>query len=97
MATSEITLQGETQWLPEQPDAAARVQRWPSIAAGKARYGRGGRMITQWNFPGVLAESKQIAHGISLEDHASVRAWPRRVEALLRFKPIPPSPLPPGI
>ncbi len=51
-----------TQWLPEQPDAAARVQRWLSIAAGELRYGPAlARMITQWNFPGSLAQSKQIA------------------------------------
>jgi glutathione S-transferase len=92
------------------------------------------RMITQWNFPGALAESKQtadvllrfmdehltgrmflaadyatiadlacysyVAHapegGISLDHYASVRAWLRRVEALPHFKPIPPSPPPPG-
>jgi glutathione S-transferase len=125
----------ETQWLPERPDAAARVQRWLSIAAGEVRYGPAmARMITQWNYPGALAESKQIADvllrfmdehlngrtflaadhatiadlacysyvghapegGISLHDYASVRAWLRRVEALPHFKPIPPSPLPPG-
>jgi glutathione S-transferase len=125
----------ETQWLPERPDAAARVQRWLSIAAGEVRYGPAqARMITQWNFPGTLADSKQIsdvllrfmdAHlngrtflaadhatiadlacysyvghapegGVSLEDYAWVRAWLRRVEALPHFKPIPPSPLPPG-
>lgn len=52
----------ETQWLPEQADAAARVQRWLSIAAGEVRYGPAtARMIAQWNFPGTLAESKQIA------------------------------------
>jgi glutathione S-transferase len=123
----------ETQWLPEQPDAAARVQRWLSIAAGELRYGPAmARMITQWNFRGVIAESEQIAGvllrfmnehlsgrtflaadhatisdlacysyvshapegGVSLDDHASVRAWLRRVEALPHFKPMPPSPLP---
>jgi glutathione S-transferase len=125
----------ETQWLPEQADAAARVQRWLSIAAGEVRYGPTmARMITLWNFPSALAPSKQIADvllrfmdehlrgrmflaadhatiadlacysyighapegGISLDDYASVRAWLRRVEALPHFKPIPPSPLPPG-
>jgi glutathione S-transferase len=125
----------ETQWLPEQPEAAACVQRWLSIAAGEVRYGPAmARMITQWNFPAALAESKQIAEvllrfmdghlngrtflaanhatigdlacysyvghapegGISLDDYAAVRGWLRRVEALPHFKPIPPSPLPPG-
>jgi glutathione S-transferase len=124
----------ETQWLPEQPDAAARVQRWLSIAAGEVRYGPAmARMIVQWNFPGTLADSKQIAGallgfmdehltsraflaadhatiadlacysyvghapegGVSLDEYAAVRAWLRRVEALPRFTPIPPLPLPP--
>ncbi len=28
-----------SQWLPEEPVAAARVQRWLSIAAGEVKYG----------------------------------------------------------
>jgi len=49
-------------WLPEDPVAAAQVQRWLSIAAGEVRYGPAlARMVTQWNFPGNLAQSKQIA------------------------------------
>ena len=122
-----------THWLPDEPEAAARVQRWLSIAAGEVRYGPAmARMITQWNFPGSLADSKQIAGmllpfmdehlsgraflaadhatiadlacysyvahapegGIALDGHASVLAWLRRVEALPRFKPIPPLPIP---
>jgi glutathione S-transferase len=48
-------------WLPEDPVAAAQVQRWLSIAAGEVRYGPAlARMITQWNFPGNLAQAKQI-------------------------------------
>ena len=40
-------------WLPEDPLAAAQVQRWLSIAAGEVRYGPAlARMVTQWNFPG---------------------------------------------
>lgn len=120
-------------WLPEEPVAAAHVQRWLSIAAGEVRYGPAtARMVTLWNFPGDLPRSKQIAAallpfmnnhlstrtflaadhatiadlacysyvahapegGISLGEHASVRAWLRRVEALPNFKPIPPSPIP---
>jgi glutathione S-transferase len=121
------------QWLPEDPVGATRVQRWLSIAAGEVMYGPAiARMIKQWNFPGDLPRSKQIASrllrfmdehlsareflaadhatiadlacysyvghapegGISLNDWASVRAWLRRVEALPRFKPIPPLPIP---
>jgi glutathione S-transferase len=49
-------------WLPEEPVAAARVQRWLSIAAGEVMYGpAAARMVTQWNFPGDLARAKKIA------------------------------------
>jgi glutathione S-transferase len=51
-----------SQWLPEEPVAAARVQRWLSIAAGEVMYGPAiARMVTQWNFPGDLARAKKIA------------------------------------
>jgi len=50
------------QWLPEQPAAAARVQRWLSVAAGEVMYGPAiARMVTQWNLPGDLARAKHIA------------------------------------
>jgi glutathione S-transferase len=123
-----------SQWLPEQPVAAAQVQRWLSIAAGEVMYGPAvARMITQWNFPGELPRAKKIAGvllrfmnehltgrqflageqatiadlacyayvahapegGIPLHEYESVRSWLRRVEALPKFKPIPPSPIPP--
>lgn len=49
-------------WLPEEPVAAARVQRWLSIAAGEVMYGPAiARMTVQWNFPGDLKRAKQIA------------------------------------
>jgi glutathione S-transferase len=49
-------------WLPEEPVAAAQVQRWLSIAAGEVRYGPAlARMVTQWNFPAHFAQAKQIA------------------------------------
>ncbi len=67
-----------THWLPDEPEAAARVQRWLSIAAGEVRYGPAmARMITQWNFPGTLADSKQIA-GVLLcymDEHLSGRTF----------------------
>lgn len=47
-----------------------------------------------------LACYSYVAHapegGISLGDYPSVLNWLRRVEALPNFKPIPPSPIPPG-
>ena len=49
-------------WLPEEPAAAARVQRWLSIAAGEVMYGPAvARMVSQWNLPGDLQRAKQIA------------------------------------
>lgn len=49
-------------WLPEEPAAAARVQRWLSIAAGEVMYGPAiARMVCQWNLPGDLQRAKQIA------------------------------------
>jgi glutathione S-transferase len=123
-----------SQWLPEEPVGAARVQRWLSIAAGEVMQGPAiARMVSQWNFPGDLKRAKQIAAvllrfmddhlktrsflaaehptiadlacysyvahapegGIPIESYVSVLAWLRRVEALPRFKPIPPSPIPP--
>src|SRR6266851_32002 len=51
-----------SRWLPEDPVAAAQVQRWLSIAAGQVMYGPAiARMVTQWSFPGDLARAKQIA------------------------------------
>jgi glutathione S-transferase len=51
-----------SQWLPEEPVAAARVQRWLSIAAGELKYGPAiARMVTLWNLPGDLNAAKQIA------------------------------------
>ena len=41
-----------SQWLPEEPLAASRVQRWLSIAAGEIRYGPAlARVIVQWDDP----------------------------------------------
>ena len=38
------------QWLPEQPEAAAAVQRWLSLAAGELSFGpAAARAITLWN------------------------------------------------
>jgi glutathione S-transferase len=51
-----------SQWLPQEPAAAAQVQRWLSIAAGEVRYGPAtARLIIQWKFPADIARAKQIA------------------------------------
>jgi glutathione S-transferase len=49
-------------WLPEEPLAAAAVQRWLSIAAGEMKHGPAlARLIAQWRDPGDLASAVRIA------------------------------------
>jgi glutathione S-transferase len=65
-------------WLPEDPIAAAQVQRWLSIAAGEVRYGPAlARMVTQWNFAGSLAQAKQIAAELLhfMNEHLKTRSF----------------------
>jgi glutathione S-transferase len=67
-----------SQWLPEEPVAAAQVQRWLSIAAGEVMYGPAiARMVTQWNFPGDLARAKRIAAVLLrfMNDHLKNRSF----------------------
>jgi glutathione S-transferase len=52
----------QSMWLPQEPAAAAQVQRWLSIAAGELRYGPAmARIIVQWKFPADLVRAQQIA------------------------------------
>jgi glutathione S-transferase len=67
-----------SQWLPEEAVAAARVQRWLSIAAGEVMYGPAiARMVSQWNFPGDLKRAKQIAAVLLrfMDDHLKSRSF----------------------
>ncbi len=49
-------------WLPPDPIAAARVQRWLSIAAGEISYGPArARAIVQWSVPGEPGPATEIA------------------------------------
>jgi glutathione S-transferase len=49
-------------WLPEEPVAAAHVQRWLAIAAGELKYGpAAARVISVWKSPGDLAAAHAIA------------------------------------
>ncbi len=67
-----------SQWLPEEPVAAAHVQRWLSIAAGQVMYGPAtARMVALWSFPGDLARAKQIAAALLrfMNDHLSTRSF----------------------
>ena len=123
-------------WLPEEPLAAARVQRWLSVAAGEIKHGPAlARAIAQWGDPGDRSGALRIAErlfrfmdthvaehaylaadhptvadlacysytahapegGISLQPYPALRGWLARIEALPRFEPMPPSPLPPEL
>ena len=67
-----------TGWLPEAPDAAARVQRWLSIAAGELRYGPAtARIMTLWGGPGNLADAHAIAARLLgfVEGHLATRGF----------------------
>ncbi len=48
-------------WLPEEPVAASRVQRWLSIAAGEVMYGPAMARRIALGTPGDLAQAKEIA------------------------------------
>jgi glutathione S-transferase len=65
-------------WLPEDPVAAANVQRWLSIAAGEVRHGPcAARMVAQWNFPGDIERAKRIAAVLLqyMNEHLSGRTF----------------------
>lgn len=52
----------EGRWLPREPVAAARVQRWLSIAAGELMYGPAtARLITLFGRPGDVLRAREIA------------------------------------
>jgi glutathione S-transferase len=65
-------------WLPEEPLAASRVQRWLSIAAAELRYGpAAARAITLWGLPGDHAGSVAIAARLFrfMEGHLAQREY----------------------
>lgn len=67
-----------TPWLPEEPAAAARVQRWLSIAAGEIRFGPGlARLVTLWGAPGDLAAAHAVAATLLafVDQHLADRAF----------------------
>jgi glutathione S-transferase len=65
-------------WLPEEPVAAAEVQRWLSIAAGEVRYGAAiARAITQGWMTGDHAAAVGVATRILrfMESHLADRSY----------------------
>lgn len=67
-----------SQWLPEEPLAAARVQRWLSIAAGEIRYGPAlARATAQWGDPGDRNSAVRISGNLFrfLDAHVADREY----------------------
>jgi len=65
-------------WLPEEPLAAAGVQRWLSIAAGEIKYGPAlARVIVQWSDPSDRDCALQITNRVFrfMEAHLGERAY----------------------
>jgi glutathione S-transferase len=65
-------------WLPEEPLAASRVQRWLSIAAGEVKHGPAlARSIIQWGDPGHRDSAIEIAGRLFrfMEAHLADRAY----------------------
>ena len=65
-------------WLPEDPESAAQVQRWLSIAAGEVASGPAtARWSLQWGMPGDPVRAKAIAERLLafMDQHLADRAW----------------------
>lgn len=65
-------------WLPETPEAAARVQRWLSIAAGEVMHGpAAARVIALFKSPGDPDRARTIAVRLLafMDAHLADRAW----------------------
>ena len=66
------------QWLPEEPVAASRVQRWLSIAAGELTYGPArARLIAQWGYPSDPGLAATISERLFrfMDSHLSDREY----------------------
>ena len=65
-------------WLPDEPVAAAQVQRWLSIAAGEVMHGCAiARAIKKFNAPLDHANAARIARRVLrfMEGHLADRTW----------------------
>lgn len=68
----------DSAWLPQEPVAAAHVQRWLSVAAGEVMHGPAiARMIVLFDFPDDLARAGRIADRILtfMDGHLSDRVF----------------------
>ncbi len=69
---------GRTDWLPDDPEGAAVVQRWLSVAAGEVAYGpAAARLITVFGAAYHPEEVIARAHALlgKLERHLTGRSW----------------------
>ena len=69
---------GRNDWLPDDPQGAAAVQRWLSVAAGELAYGvASARLVTvfgaNYNPEEVIARAHALLH--KLEHHLAGRDW----------------------
>jgi glutathione S-transferase len=65
-------------WLPEEPVAASRVQRWLSIAAGELKYGpAAARIVSLWGNPADRGKADEIASTLLrfMEGHLADRQY----------------------
>lgn len=68
----------ESDWIPQEPVAAAQMQRWLSIAAGEVMHGPAlARMIAQFGFPDDPARAERIAARLLafMEEHLAGRSF----------------------
>jgi glutathione S-transferase len=68
----------ESNWLPDEPVAAAQVQRWLSIAAGELRYGpAAARVMALFGTPGDREACRAIGARVLafMEKHLGGRDW----------------------
>jgi len=65
-------------WLPEEPVAASRVQRWLSVAAGELKYGpAAARIASLWGNPADRGKADEIAARLLrfMEEHLAERQY----------------------
>jgi len=69
---------GRSDWLPDEPRAAAEVQRWLSVAAGQIAYGpAAARLVTVFGAPFDATEVIARAHAVLgvIDATLATRAW----------------------
>jgi glutathione S-transferase len=68
----------DSTWMLNDPEGAAEVQRWLSVAAGEIMHGPAtARMIAQWGFAADPARAAEISSRLLafMEQHLNTRVW----------------------